>query len=269
MIPINSVFKYIDNDKNERIRVIDVIDEYVYIVNIDSVTSMPKKELLKTLEEEIEGGKLIGIKDPFIRIINERDLTDIQVSKRNEAWNFIEFYLENNKIELLEKKHRENILSEISSKSGVSITKVKKIFSRYWQRGMNKNSLLPDYMKSGGKGKEKKLSDIKIGRPSREDYLGDFIEGINVTEDVKKHFEVALNKYYRNSKSISLKETYTLMLRDFYSDIYRENNEIKHIVWGNDRIPKYNQFYYWYKKSRDIKQDVILRNSEKEFNLNY
>ncbi|GAA0752017.1 hypothetical protein [Clostridium sartagoforme] len=59
------------------------------------------------------------------------------------------------------------------------------------------------------------------------------------------------------------------MLRDFYSDVYRENNEIKHRVWDKSRIPTYNQFYYWFKKSQDIKKDIILRESTKELNLKY
>lgn len=269
MIYINSVFKYVDDEIGERIRIINIIEDYVYLVNIDAATSVPRKELLITIEEEIDGEKLIAIKDPFSRIINEKELSELQINKRNIAWGFIEKYWEINQYELLEKNHRENKLMEIANASGLSLLKVKRIFSRYWQRGMNKNALLPDYINSGGKGKEKKLSNLKVGRPANVDYSGDAIEGINITEDVKKHFQFVINKYYRNNKKISLKETYTLMLRDFYSDVYRENDEVKHIVWDNERIPKYNQFYYWFKKFEDVKKDIVLRDSDKEFNLNY
>ena len=61
MISINSVFKYVDGENGERIRVINIIEFYVYLVNIDAVTSMPRKELLKTIEEEIEGEKLMYV----------------------------------------------------------------------------------------------------------------------------------------------------------------------------------------------------------------
>jgi len=267
MISINSVFKYVDSENGERVRVISIIELYIYIVNIDAATSMPRKELLRTINEEIDGEKLLAIKDPFLRIINEKELSELQINKRNAAWEFIETYWETNKYELLEKNKRENILMKIVNTSGLNLIKVKRIFSRYWQRGMSKNALLPDYINSGGRGKEKKLSDLKVGRPANVDYAGDSIEGINITDDVKKHFQFVINKYYRNNKKISLKETYTLMLRDFYSDVYRENSEIKHMVWDNERIPKYNQFYYWFKKFEDVKKDIILRDSDKEFNL--
>ena len=269
MITINAVFKYVDIDNGERIRIIDVIENNIYIVNIDSITSMPKKENLIKLEEEIETGKLVKIKDPFIKVIYENEISDIQVKKRNEWWEFIQKYYENNKLDLFDKSKRNQVLNKVSEDSHLSLTKVKKIFSRYWQRGMNKNALLPDYSQSGGKGKEKKLTRLKVGRPKKADYYGNHIEGINITDDVKKHFEICINKYYRNAKKITLKETYTLMLRDFYSDPYVEENEVKNIIWDSSRIPTYQQFYYWFKKNEDVKKDITFRESEKEFNLKH
>jgi hypothetical protein len=132
---------------------------------------------------------------------------------------------------------------------------------------MNKNALIPDYGKSGGRGKEKNLSEIKVGKPKKADYYGNTVEGVNVTSEVKKQFEFTINKYYRNNKRISLREAYTLMMKDFYSDSYIENDEIKHQVWERSRIPTYDQFYYWFKKNEDIKKDITFRESEKEFNL--
>lgn len=70
---------------------------------------------------------------------------------------------------------------------------MKKLFSRFWQRGMNKNSLLLEYINSGGKGKERKLGENKVGRPSKADYYGEVVEGINITDEVKQHIEFAIN----------------------------------------------------------------------------
>lgn len=169
----------------------------------------------------------------------------------------------------MKKTYRNQIFKKISEESGISLSTVKKLFSRYWQRGMSKNALLPDFINSGAKGKERNLSKKKVGRPKKADCYGEIIDGINITDYVKKHFEVAINKYYRNNKRANLTETYTLLLRDFYSDSYIENNEIKHKVWDSSRIPTYQQFYYWFRKTKDIKKDIILRESEKEFNLKH
>jgi hypothetical protein len=264
MININAVLKY---DTGERVRIIDIIEQFVYFVDIDASTSMPKKELIKTIEDEVQSEKLVFINDPFVRIVDEKELTEIQVNKRDEDWRIILEYWNKYKNEILEKNSRNDKLEEISNVNGVSLSKVKKVFSRYWQRGMNKNALLPDYINSGGKGKEKKLTSKKTGRPKMSNYHGEIIEGINITDDIKKHFSICVNKYYRNKNKITLKDTYTLILRDFYSDPYTENGELKYKVWDTGRIPSYDQFYYWFKKNEDIKKDIIFRESENEFNL--
>lgn len=269
MISVNSVYKYFDTENGERIRIIEIDKEDVYVVNIDNSMSMPKLKELHKLKDEINAKKLVMIKDPFSRIIRESDLTDVQINKRNFDWIIIEKYWEKEKLNILQKKHRTDTMKKISDEVGVSILTIKRLFSRYWQRGMNKNSLTPDYVNSGARGQERNLLNKKVGRPKKADYYGEITEGINITEDVKIHFEVAINKYYRNNKKANLTETYTLMLRDFYSDSFMENNQIKYKVWDECRIPTYRQFYYWYRKNKDIKKDIIFRESEKEFNLKH
>ncbi|WP_061316564.1 Mu transposase C-terminal domain-containing protein [Clostridium botulinum] len=266
MIAVNSVFQYIDG---ERIRIIYIIDKFAYLVNIDAATSMPKRELIKTIEEEIVYKKLILIKDPFAKIIDENNLSKVQIYKRNKDWDFILKYWDVNKQFLLEKNTRNKTFKEISKLSGLGLTKVKKVFSRYWQRGMSKNALLPDYKNSGGKGKDKNLSKNKVGRPKKANYYGEIVQGINITDDVKIHFKIAIDKYYRNKNKMSLKETYNLMLRDFYSDSYVEDNEIKHMVWDKSKTPTYGQFYYWFKKLENPKKDIPFRESAKEFELKH
>ncbi len=269
MISINSVFKYVDIDSGERIRVIEMDENYLYVVNIDAVTSMPRKESLNKIKEELEVNKLILMKDPFIRIIDDKELSPVQLERREEDWAFIEKYWEKYKDDILNKSKRAKVFKFICDESNYGLSKVKRLFSRFWQRGMNKNALIPDYDKSGGKGKDKKLTTTKTGKPRKVNYYGQIVEGINITDDVKKQFHFAINKYYRTNKKISLKETYTLILKDFYSDSYIEDNEVKHRVWDKSRIPSYDQFYYWFRKTENIQKDIIFRESEKEFNLKH
>lgn len=269
MISINSVLKYVDIDSGERIRVIEMDEDYLYVVNIDAVTSMPRKESLNKIKEELEVNKLILMKDPFIRIIDDKELSPVQLERREEDWAFIEKYWEKYKDDILNKSKRAKVFKFICDESNYGLSKVKRLFSRFWQRGMNKNALIPDYDKSGGKGKDKKLTTTKTGKPRKVNYYGQIVEGINITDDVKKQFHFAINKYYRTNKKISLKETYTLILKDFYSDSYIEDNEVKHRVWDKSRIPSYDQFYYWFRKTENIQKDIIFRESEKEFNLKH
>ncbi|HWQ42495.1 MAG TPA: transposase, partial [Desulfosporosinus sp.] len=138
------------------------------------------------------------------------------------------------------KRTRMSVFQEISETERIPLMTVRRIFARFWQRGMTRNALLPDYSKSGGKGKEKNVKE-KMGR--RRVYSEDDSEGIVVTDSVKKHFEIATNKYWRTGQKKSLRQVYRLMLADFYSITVRKNEEIEKIIRGSDSIPTFQQYY--------------------------
>ncbi|MGC4379198.1 Mu transposase C-terminal domain-containing protein [Fictibacillus sp. Mic-4] len=267
MIYINQVFQYVSDLR--RIRVIEIQESYVYFVNIDTISAMPIKELYTSLETDIKQGELLAISDPYAKAIPDDELTEVQVSKREQDWDIILKFILPNMDELIKKKGREKKISEIVEQTGLGKTKIKKLLSRYWQRGMNKNALLPDYTNSGGRGKSKTLSKEKVGRPRRVTVSGEYQTGINITDEVKLQFEHAINKYYRKTNNYSLKDVYHIILRDFYSDRYKENGEMKYRVWEANRIPSYNQFYYWFKKLENPKKDIQFRKSAKEYELKH
>lgn len=267
MIYINQVLQYTAD--SQRIRIIEIEESYAYVVNIDTTSAMPKRELYSHLELELTQGELLIVADPFARAIPDSELTPVQKSKRDMDWETVEKFILPNMGELLRKQGREAKIIEIASESGLGKTKVKKLLSRYWQRGMNKNAILPDYANSGGKGKTKKLSDEKVGRPRSVTVNGEYRSGINITDEVKTQFEHAINKYYRKANNYSLKDVYHFILRDFYSDRYKENGDIQYRIWEPNRIPSYHQFYYWFKKLEDPKKDIEFRKSAKEYELKH
>lgn len=61
MIYINQVLQYVTDSK--RIRVIDIEESYVYIVNIDTTSAMPQKELYGVLQTDIKQGELLVVMD--------------------------------------------------------------------------------------------------------------------------------------------------------------------------------------------------------------
>ncbi|MBU5437095.1 transposase family protein [Tissierella sp. MSJ-40] len=272
MILENMVFQYMDKSDGERIRIINIDSEYKYLyyVTLELGVSMPKKEMIEKIESEINNNILIKIPEPFSQTIDEERISPIQKEKRDFQWIIVDKYWNEYKEKLVETRGRQKLLEEISIENNVTISSVKRIFTRFWQRGMNKNALLPDYMNSGGKGKSKTLSlDSKIGRSRKTNYNGETIQGINVTEDIKKIFEVSINRFYRKKDNLSLTETYNLILRKFFSEKYYEDGEIRYKVWDKSRIPSYQQFYYWFKKTENIEKDISFRISDKEFNLKY
>lgn len=173
MIYINQVMQSMKD--STRLRVIEVEEDYVYTVNIDTTSAMPKRELYANMELDIEQNELLIIGDPYVRAVPDSDLTQVQKDKRDYDWAIVEKFIIPNMSSLLRKKGREAKIVQIVADSGLGKTKVKKLLSRYWQRGMNKNSMLPDYANSGGRGKSKKLNVDKIGRPRKLTVDGDYL----------------------------------------------------------------------------------------------
>ncbi|MEK4487661.1 Mu transposase C-terminal domain-containing protein [Psychrobacillus sp. FSL H8-0484] len=270
MIFYNQVYQYVNKEEKNRLRVIEIDNSIAYYVELHcGDTAMPKRIDIGTLEAEVQAEVLLAIPDPYVKSYSDGDLTKKQIEKRDEDWAVVSSGWANHKDALLEKKTREGAFLEITKNSNVSKLKVKRAFTRFWQRGLNKNALLPDYMYSGGKGKERDLSNSKVGRP-RKYALSDYgQQGINITEEVKTQFAYVIKKYYRKKEQITLAETYDHLLREFYSEKYYENNTVKHKVWDSSKIPTYNQFYYWFKKHEDPKLDITLRKSAKEFDLKH
>ncbi|MFD1453625.1 Mu transposase C-terminal domain-containing protein [Oceanobacillus sojae] len=267
MIYINQVFQYVIDSK--RIRVIYIKEPHVYIVNIDTSSAMPQRELYSNLITDMNQGELLAISDPYAKVIYENDLTEVQIRKREEDWETIQKYCVPNMQDLLYKRGRENKIREIVRDSNLGKTKVKKLLTRYWQRGMTKNAMLPDYSNSGGKGRAKALTNAKVGRPRKININNEYQTGINITDEVKVQIEHVINKYYRKKNNYSLRDVYNFMLRDFYSDRYKENGELKYRIWEATRIPSYHQFYYWFKKLEDPKKDIQFRKSTKEYELKH
>ena len=102
MIYINQVFQYVTDSK--RIRVIDIEEPHVYIVNIDTSSAMPRKELYSSLTTDIKQGELLAISDPYAKMISEGDLTEVQIRKREEDWETIQKYCVPNMQDLLRKQ---------------------------------------------------------------------------------------------------------------------------------------------------------------------
>lgn len=267
MIFYNQVYQYTDKEEKNRIRIIDIDNPIVYFVELYGDTSMPKKVALSDMEAEVQSGLLIPIPDPFAKSYDDKDLTKKQIQKRGEDWEIVSAGWDEYKETLLNKTERDTAFEQIAQQHGIAKIKIKRIFTRFWLRGLNKNALLPDYMYSGGKGKERKLSvDGKVGRPRK--YTSSK-QGINITADVKKQFDYVVKKYYRKKEQLTLTDTYEFLLREFYSDKYYEGDELKYKIWDDSRIPTYHQFYYWFKKLEDPQLDFQLRHSQKEFELKH
>ena len=252
-----------DNKKVERILWIEPQSNITYVIDVN-LNAFPYSRLLSDIEESIKQGiAFIETDDAFGRIINEEDISEKDKEARDKAWEII------SEIVCLEPlifipKERRNLIKKVSTLHNVHENTVVKYLKKYWKRGKTKNALLPDYYQCGGKGKEKSAGILKRGRPRKNTEI--FGEGINVDDDIKRVFRIAVNKYYHTSAQNSLMLTYELMRKEFFSSEVKMENGIEiPIVKPSSEVPSYAQFKYWFEKERNLKKEISLRRSAKKY----
>jgi hypothetical protein len=265
MIFINEV--YLNANNNEYIRIIDLDNEadLLYFVICFKTYAHPRPYQISVFCDEVDNKFFIKVPDMFQKFVDEEALSKREVERRELYWEIVDRNWKENKDKILSRNKCNGLYKSISVEYKISLSTVKRIFSSYFERGMNKNSLLSRYPNSGGKGKQRKLGLVKVGRPKK--YGINEKSGINITEDIKILFQMGLEKHYYKKKN-SLSEAYIAILRESFSYKYYENGEMKYTLFPEDELPTYHQFYYWFTAYKDETKNIIERLGNNYFNLN-
>lgn len=269
ILVINELLKYVSYDGHiDRILWIDEGNIIAFLIDINSKEALPKLRKIKDILDDLRNERIVKVtEDPFSKYVDESTLELKNRSIRDRAWEIVrKIAIEENEPNIYYWGHRGKLISQVMEEFNVSKNMVYKYLRRYWQRGKVRNALLPDYEYSGGRGKEKTVGSAKRGRPRKhKELIGD---GINVDEDTKKIFRVAIRNYYNTSLENPLKVAHDFMVKDFYTEDYRFENGIrKAIIIDPYQIPTMMQFKYWYEKENDIKKKITKRKGVKKYQL--
>ena len=182
-------------------------------------------------------------RDPYSGWPLESSLSQALKEKRDKNWLMIES-LVRSEPDIFFPERRIRLLREKRDETGVALATLYKFLRRYWQRGLCKNALLPDYRNCGSRGQPKKAGKAKRGRPSLD---SNKIRGINIDEEARENIVISLNRYYRKRKRNTLAFAHKRMLRDFYTDLNHETGEVE----LRAEYPLLATYRYWAAKLLD------------------
>jgi hypothetical protein len=244
VIQINSLYKIIQNSEALTIRVLYLYSDMIFVIEPQK-NQLPYRISLIDFQNGLQSGTIEIVEhDDFLPVINSGSLSDKYLSIRDKAYYAIE-NLVTNEPDIYISDYRKMVVKESSLKAGISEQSVINYLKRYWSRGKTKNALIPDYLNCGCL--ENALNVKKRGRRRTG-----IENGIPVTEDTRKIFNVSLNKYYYNTRKNSLKVAYMLMLKEYYPRLDGE-------------MPSFGQFRYHFEKNRDYMVEISSRNGLKDF----
>ncbi|HCX9494688.1 TPA: transposase [Staphylococcus aureus] len=261
---INEILQDYQQEKTYRILWIDSGNIIMYILELNNFKAFPEKKLVSEISDLIVIGDWRKIIDTSYDVIVSNEYEKKHYEARDAAWAIIEAIVKEEPA-IYEKSFRTKLVKEAQEKHHVTYPTVRKYLYKYWSRGKTIDALLPDYKNSGGKGKQKKAGESKRGRPP---VYG--VKGINIDEETKRIFRLAIEKYYLTSKQNSLTAAYKFMLKEFYvENIYYENGVEKVLLKDEEAIPTLTQFKYWYQKEYNAPEVLIARKGEKRFNKDH
>ncbi|BAU29724.1 integrase-like protein [Aneurinibacillus soli] len=263
----NMLFKY-GNGKVIRILFINPVTSIIYIIDMDSsrwpypVTRADFLILHKNREI------IVVEEDIYSRAVPEEELNNIEKMKRDHSWEIVSFFKSNlvNEEHMYISKFRQTAIKKTMETFNISYNGLKKYLIKYLKGGKIKSGLLPNYFRCGARGKERKVGEKKRGRPRQKNEN----VGVNIDDNIKKFFKVGLNRYYYNHRKNSLKTTYELILRDYFTTETVEESGVRiPILVEMKKLPTYEQFLYWFRKTNNSTKQIISRNGTRVYQQNY
>ncbi|MEH2136713.1 Mu transposase C-terminal domain-containing protein [Nostoc sp.] len=279
---VNDLIEWIDESGNNFVERVLWIDEgytIAFVFDINTKTGFPEPKKISDITEAISDSRALKLKsDPWARIVRDEDLSEKEKELRDRAWQIISFII-TQEPSVYYRDYRGALVQQTIEKYNAGRSKGKlveisvyKYLRRFWQRGKNKNALLPDYANSGGRGKPKASGDKKRGRPRKYAHDQEIGPGVNVTEEDKKIFRFAITNFYNNHKENFLTTAYDLMIKKYYYEdfYYDESGVKKSILIPPDKQPTFTQFKYWYEvEQTDIRKTIISRKGSRKYALEH
>jgi len=264
MISVNNILQDINTGDKFRVLWLSQDNKITFVIKLDT-NDFPFKMSLDEIKEQLEDGILIVAADDLSAYqLSEHDLPEQSRAFRDSLWEQLGGLL-SSEPEIYDRAIRGKLIKEVLGKTGMSKNTVYKHIKRYWQRGKNKNALLPDFSNLGGPGIKKK-SDQKLGRPQKYgDSAGKYID--NATEKI---FEASVKRYYHTRQEHTFKAAYEAMVKEYFSkEIADSHGKTKRELLPPDQIPTINQFRYWYGKKYSINETLRARKGDVTYNLSY
>ncbi len=189
--------------------------------------------------------------------------SEAQLKRCDLAWARLEPLLKQHGKSLMEPALRKFAVTDHSRKIGCSPATLYKGLRRFWQRGQDKNALLPDYHLSGRptpvEGEPNTPTAITAGRGRKPKHGGSIYQ---LTDQDAQHFHRIIKSEYLLDQRKSMADVYASLVNERYS--FADGNGELHINPPGDR-PSLRQFRLFLRKHYNIEVRIRSREGDSDF----
>lgn len=270
LIFINDVFESLTQEKfTAPARVLWIAESYdeATLITIETPAKKPWTFSYRQLLLLVEVGEIkrvvITVPKFLLKLEEELEQKDMQI--RDDNWARIKPLIETKQPgEIFFPKAMGALVAAQANFLAIDKKTLYRLLYRYWQFGSNQNSLLPNYLNSGGPGKPKKfVNGVINGRPPKYQGLVRDTRAPILTDADKAAIKIGYAMYKNNSVEC-ITDAYIKTLNKFY----RAERSVP--GFSDDdftlkpahELPTPEQFDYWGKKAFD--EITVLRGRKGE-----
>jgi len=209
LLCVNDVFIYSSSNLKARILWIDSEYKFCYTIDLHPNKLFIQKMVVSEIEELFDRGEIMFVTDQITGFIDDSSLSLRDQNLLEFSWNIISsIATREHEPDIFDPVYRANMISKVMTEFNITKMTVYKYLKKYWQGGKLKVALISNYKNCGGKGKDKKLGDRKIGRKNGLAEQNPDEAGINLSNEDKEKIRAAIKKYYLNHRENSLNTAY-------------------------------------------------------------
>lgn len=242
-----------------RVLWVDPLGRGYYVIDVRSMTAFPEfKEAVALQKLMAHDEAALFRDDQWLAPLMDAGLPAGHKMKRDRAWDLIR-PLALNMPEIFKPRVRGEAVAGLVDTGKVTKQTVYRLLRRYWQRGMVPNALLPDYARSGGRGRDKNVSPNR----RRSGAEGNTYSAV-IDAETRQIFLSSIVTFKRN-KQLDLRGCYEQIVHTHYSDrvMNERTGRIEYVA--RSPYPTLRQFRYWYEKDNDIFHNERIRRTPRVY----
>lgn len=242
-----------------RVLWVDPLGRGYYLIDVRSISAFPELREAQELHELIERNEAALLPDDqWLAPLMDAGLPASHKEKRDHGWELIQPLVQNVPHIFKPKVRGEAVAALVGAGKATKQT-LYRLLRRYWQRGMVPNALLPDYTRSGARGREKSISPNR----RRSGAEGNAYSAI-IDADTRQVFLASIVAFKRNQQ-LDLRECHEQIVKDHYSDrmVNERTGRIEYVP--RPPYPTLRQFRYWYEKDNDIFHNDRIRRTPRVY----
>lgn len=242
-----------------RVLWVDPLGRGYYVIDVGSQAAFPEFRGALELEELLAHDEAaLFPDDQWLAPLMDAGLPDSHKERRDRAWDLIQ-PLALNLPDIFKPRVRGEAVAALVDAGKATKQTVYRLLRRYWQRGMVPNALLPDYTRSGARGREKSISPHR----RRSGAEGNTFSAV-IDADTRQLFLSSIMAYKRN-KQLDLRECHERIVKDHYSERVLNERTGRFEYVARPPYPTLRQFRYWYEKDNDIFHNERIRRTPRVY----